>query len=134
MIEQKNKYKVIFITLVSAVLFCSLIVISSLSPLTNSGPNANKFNSFGMWLSVGIVLLLYIVPLIIYILGIRAVRFVMAFVLAVGILSDFSLTTVVFMSSLFAKNLLYTLIGVICIVSLIVNAIWFLVVFRSSSK
>ncbi|WP_406542670.1 DUF5391 family protein [Clostridium ljungdahlii] len=69
--------------------FCSLIVISSLSPLANSGPSANKFNSFGMWLSVGIVLLLYILPLIIYILGIRAVRFVMAFVLAIGILSDF---------------------------------------------
>ncbi|OAA89319.1 DUF5391 family protein [Clostridium ljungdahlii] len=132
MIEQKNKYKVIFITLVSAVLFCSLIVISSLSPLANSGPHANKFNSFGMWLSVGIVLLLYILPLIIYILGIRAVRFVMAFVLAIGVLSDFSLMTVVFMSSLFAKNSLYTLIGVICIASLIVNAIWFLVVFRSS--
>ncbi|OBR96527.1 hypothetical protein CLRAG_03970 [Clostridium ragsdalei P11] len=134
MIEQKNECKVISITLVSAVLFCSLIVISSLLPLANSGPNANKFNSFGMWLSVGIVLLLYIIPLIIYILGIRAVRFVLAFVLVIGILSDFSLIAVVFMSNLFAKNSLYTLMGVICIASLIVNVIWFLVVFRSSSK
>ncbi|AZV57517.1 DUF5391 family protein [Clostridium sp. AWRP] len=134
MIEQKNKCKVIFITLVSAVLFCLLIVMISLSPLSKSGLHANKFNSFGMWSSVGIILLFYIVPLMIYILGIRAVRFVLAFVLAIGILSDFSLITVVFISNLFAKNLLYTLIGVICIASLIVNAIWFLVVFHSSSK
>lgn len=134
MIIQKNKCKAVSITLVSAVLFCLLVVMISFSPLSNYGPHANKFNSFGMWSSVGIILLFYIVPLMIYVLGISAMRFVLAFVLAIGILSDFSLMTVVFISNLFAKNSLYTLIGVICIASLIVNVIWFLEVFHLSVK
>lgn len=79
MIKQKNKFEIILITLVSTVLFCLLVGISSISPLANSGPNANKFNSIGMWSSIAIISLIYILPLIIYLLGVDVMKFVIAF-------------------------------------------------------
>lgn len=134
MIKQKNKCKIILITLVSTALFCLLVGISSISPLANSGTNANKFNSIGMWSSIGIISLIYILPLIIYSLGVDVIKFVIAVFLAVGMLADFSLIVLIFTFNSFTKNLLYLLIGAICIVSLIVNVIWFFVVFGSSTK
>ncbi|NMM61871.1 DUF5391 family protein [Clostridium sp. P21] len=134
MIKQKNKCKIILITLVATALFCLLVGISSISPLANSGPNANKFNSIGMWLSIGIVSLLYILPLIVYALGVDVMKFVIAVFLAIGMLADFSLIVFIFIFNSFTKNLLYSLIGAISITSLIVNVIWFFVVFSLSSK
>lgn len=134
MIKQKNKCKIILITLVSTALFCLLVGMGSISPLANSGPNANKFNSIGMWSSIGIILLIYILPLIIYSLGVDAMKFVIAVFLAIGMLADFSLIAVIFMSNLFAENSLCILIGAICITSLMVNGIWFLIVFPLASK
>ncbi|WPC39596.1 DUF5391 family protein [Clostridium sp. JS66] len=132
MIKQKNKFKIILITLVSTALFCLLVGISSVSPLANSGPNANKFNSIGMWSSIGIISLFYILPLIVYALGVDVMKFAIAVFLAVGMLADFSLIVLIFNS--FTKNSLYPLIGAICITSLIVNVVWFFMVFSLSPK
>lgn len=41
-------------------------------------PNANQFNSPEMWLTIGFILLCYILPLIIYMLGVDMIRYVMA--------------------------------------------------------
>ncbi|AKN31073.1 hypothetical protein Ccar_09510 [Clostridium carboxidivorans P7] len=132
MIKQKNKCKIILITLVSTALFCLLVGISSISPLANSGPNANKFNSIGMWSAIGIISLLYILPLIVYALGVDVMKFVIAAFLVVGMLADFSI--IVLISNSLTKSSLYPLIGAICITSLIVNVVWFFVVFSLSSK
>ena len=65
-------------TLLSALMFCLLPVLVSLSPLAETGPNANRFNSAGMWAAVGQILVIYAVPLIMYILGVRGMKIIMA--------------------------------------------------------
>lgn len=63
----KNKKKIISMTLLSGLLFCLVIVLSSLSPLSETGDAANEFNSAGMWTSVMMMLALYVIPLLLYI-------------------------------------------------------------------
>ncbi|MCI0767727.1 DUF5391 family protein [Bacillus sp. TL12] len=83
--NQSKKSSIVFVTLVSAFFFCSVLVIPSLSPLADFGPNANKFNSLGMWKSIGTILLFYSVPLLLYIAGVNAMRFIMAILCGMGL-------------------------------------------------
>lgn len=54
--------RITLITLSSALLFSTMIVFASLSPLSDMGETANQFNSLGMWLSIAMVFIFYIVP------------------------------------------------------------------------
>ncbi|CAG9615052.1 hypothetical protein BACCIP111899_04288 [Bacillus rhizoplanae] len=86
MTKETNKSRVIFMTLVSALLFCSLLIAGSLSPLADSGPRANKFGTMGMWTAIGMALSTYLLPLILYIAGLNIMKFVMAVFCGLGLL------------------------------------------------
>lgn len=131
--EKKKRNNVIVMTLVSAFLFCVLVVIISLSPLADLGPNANQFGSEGMWSSIGFILLCYILPLVIYILGVDMMRYIMAILCGLGVFMNLSLIVVIIMTSVFVDAIFPASFGVIGvnIAVLIVNFIWFFVAFRS---
>lgn len=125
-----EKKKAIIITLLSAIVFCALIIAASLSPLSEMGENANQFNSLGMWLAIAIILTFYIVPLALYVFGPKWMKIIMAILCATGI--------VVFLSTIVAvviigiiNDMLTTLISVImiCGLGIIVNTVWFFVAF-----
>lgn len=128
MTKETNKSRIIFMTLVSALFFCSLLVAASLSPLADSGPNANKFGTFNMWVSIGMVLAFYILPLILYIVGVHIMKLIMAVFCGVGLLMCLT-TLVVILTMEISPTLL-----VLCIATLIVNVMWYFIAFRSSSK
>ncbi|MEK1831277.1 DUF5391 family protein [Priestia megaterium] len=65
-------------TLLSALFFCFILVLGSLSPLADSGPNVNTFGSTGLWLSLSMILFLYLLPLAFYMVGIHFSKFIMA--------------------------------------------------------
>ncbi|ENQ3079768.1 TPA: DUF5391 family protein [Bacillus pseudomycoides] len=128
MTQDTNKSRMIFMTFVSALLFCSLVVAFSLSPLADSGPKANKFGTYGMWASIGMILVFYILPLILYMVGVHIMKFVMAVFCSFGLLM--SLTALAVILTMGISPILL----VLCIATLIVNIMWYFIAFRSPSK
>lgn len=131
--NQSKKSNIVFVTLISALLFCAVLVAISLSPLTNLGPNANQFNSLGMWKSIGTILLFYIVPLLLYIAGVKIMRFIMAFLCGAGLFIHLVILAVVFITVQVSDDNASSFLGVIIlrIAVSITNVIWFFVAFRS---
>lgn len=131
----ENKASVVIMTLISAFLFSSLLVTASLSPLADSGPHANQFGTFGMWAAIGTVLVFYILPLIVYMIGIDAMKFVMAVFCGIGLLIIVAMIPVILLFGSFSgtQSALWGVIS-LCVVLTIVNVIWFFAAFRSSAK
>ncbi|MEW5593636.1 DUF5391 family protein [Peribacillus frigoritolerans] len=130
MTTKTRKSKIILTTIVSAVLFCSLLVVSSLSDF---GPNANEFGDLGMWSSVGTVLVFYLLPLIIYILGVDAMKIVMAIFCGIGLLVIVTIILVMTFMDIFSSSNLIVSVGaiILCIAALISNIVWYFVAFKS---
>ena len=133
--KKSNEVGVMIVTIISALLFCSLLIMISLSPLAESGPNANEFGSLGMWSAAGVILVLYILPLIIYKVGVTAMRYIMAIFCGIGILINVASMGIVLLINLKVSHFPYLaeIIG-ISIAAVIVNIIWFFVAFLSSKK
>ncbi|MEK1831438.1 DUF5391 family protein [Priestia megaterium] len=135
MITQNRKSSIILATIVSAILLCSLLIVSSLSSLSDSGPNVNKFGDVGMWASVGTILVFYFLPLIIYVLGVESMKIVMAVFCGLGMLIVITVLLVMAFMDIFSSNSLIISIGSfgLGIVALISNIIWYVVAFRAGT-
>jgi hypothetical protein len=135
MITQNRKSSIILATIVSAILLCSLLIISSLSSLSDSGPNVNKFGDVGMWASVGTILVFYFLPLIIYVLGIDSMKIVMAVFCGLGMLIVITVLLVMAFMDIFSSNSLIISIGAfgLGVAAFISNIIWYVVAFRAST-
>lgn len=122
-------------TMLSAVLFCVLLITISLSPLADLGPNANQFGSSGMWISIGMVLVFYLLPLIIYWIGIDIMRFVLALFCCGGLLINSSIIVAVLVIAKFKdiSAIYIASITGLCLAAIIVNVLWFFIAFRSPS-
>ncbi|NTU25647.1 DUF5391 family protein [Bacillus tequilensis] len=131
-----RKNSVAIMTAISAFLFCTVIVAASLSPLAGTGGAANQFNSVGMWSAVGMILVLYFIPFLIYMLGVEAMRFVMAVLCGFGVLIHLSSAGFILMFSLFSDHLLSEVIFVIgvSLAAAAANVIWFVAAFRSAAE
>ncbi|MBZ5216590.1 DUF5391 family protein [Bacillus paralicheniformis] len=130
-----NRVSVMMWTLISAFLFCSLLVTASLSPLAHSGPHANEFGTLGMWAAIGTVLLFYILPLAVYMAGFDAMKFVMAVLCGIGLIITLTMIPVVMLIGAFG-GYASALLGVVClcILSAIVNVIWLVAAFRGRQR
>ncbi|OMI26131.1 hypothetical protein BTA31_14975 [Bacillus haynesii] len=130
----KTKVIVMIWSLISAFLFCSMIVTASLSPLAHSGPHANEFGTLGMWAAIGIVLLFYMLPLAVFMAGFDAMKFVMAVLCGIGLIIALTMIPIVLLIGAIG-GYASALLGVagLCILLAIVNVIWFIVAFRRPS-
>ena len=128
----KTSKSIVINTIFSAFLFCILIVVISLSPLSELGKNANQFNSSGMWLAIINILSFYAIPLFLYLIGLKWMKFIMTFLCALGILIFIFLllTVLVIGYSMTTISELNSVIFV-CILAIITNVIWFFVAFHS---
>ncbi|MED4059674.1 DUF5391 family protein [Priestia megaterium] len=135
MITQNRKSSIILATIVSAILLCSLLIVSSLSSLSDSGPNVNKFGDVGMWASVGTILVFYFLPLIIYVLGVDSMKIVMAVFCGLGMLIVITVLLVMAFMDIFSSNSLIISIGAfgLGVAALISNIIWYVVAFRAGT-
>ncbi|MEC1611781.1 DUF5391 family protein [Bacillus mojavensis] len=131
-----RKNRVVIMTATSAFLFCAIIAAASLSPLVDTGSSANQFNYIGMWSAIGMILVFYLIPILIYMLGVDAMRFVMAALCGMGLLIHLSTAAIVLMISIFGDHPLSDVITVmvLCLASATVNIIWFFAAFRSVSE
>nr|MDH3155800.1 DUF5391 family protein [Bacillus licheniformis] len=129
-----NRVSVMIWTLISAFLFCSMIVATSLSPLAHSGPHANEFGTLGMWAAIGTVLLFYMPPLAVYMAGFDAMKFVMAVLCGIGLIITLTMSPVFVLIGAIGGNA-SALLGVagLCVLLAIVNVIWLVVAFRRTS-
>ncbi|MCM3105160.1 DUF5391 family protein [Bacillus velezensis] len=133
--NQKKKGAVA-VTLLSALLFCLLPVLVSLSPLAETGPNANRFNSAGMWAAVGQIFVIYAVPLILYILGIRVMKIIMAVFCGIGLIICAAVLLVALLTAISLEQELFLYYGLFVWsgAAFIVNVVWYIAAFRSSPK
>ncbi|BDG82231.1 hypothetical protein BSF_39600 [Bacillus subtilis] len=131
-----RKNSVAIMTAISAFLFCAMIAAASLSPLAGTGGAANQFNSVGMWSAIGMIFVLYFIPLIIYMLGVDAMRYVMAVLCGFGLLIHLSSAGFILMYSFFSDHPFSDVIFVIGIslAAAAVNVIWFVAAFRSVAE
>lgn len=131
-----RKNSVAIMTALSAFLFCAMIAAASLSPLAGTGGAANQFHSVGMWSAIGMILVLYFIPFIIYLLGVDAMRYVMAVLCGFGLLIHLSSAGFILMYSFFSDHLLSEVIFVIgvSLAAAAVNVIWFVAAFRSVAE
>ncbi|MEG7336112.1 DUF5391 family protein [Bacillus sp. 0102A] len=131
-----RKNRVAIATIISAFLFCAVIAAASLSPLAGTGAAANQFNSVGMWSAIGMILVMYFIPFVIYMLGVDAMRYVMAVFCGFGLLIHFSSAGFILMFGLFSGQLLSEVVFVIvvCLAAAAVNIIWFVAAFRSVAE
>lgn len=131
-----SKNGIIIMTLISALLFCLIPVVVSLSPLADLGPNANQFGSIGMWAAIACFAVLYAAPLFIYMLGVDGMRYVMAVLCGFGLLINFISIGTMLIISFFAGIAIADLLGVfgLYIAASIVNIIWFIIAFRPPAK
>ena len=131
----KKKKKIIGMTLFSALLFCMVIVMCSLSPLSDTSVNANQFNSIGMWLSIAMMFVLYLVPLLLYGIGLEWMKYVMSIFCSLGLLALLPMIGIVlFIGAMNGFTL--SLIGVVVIsgMNVLINTIWFFTTFSKGSK
>ncbi|OTQ85475.1 hypothetical protein BG30_10530 [Bacillus subtilis subsp. subtilis] len=131
-----RKNSVAIMTAISAFLFCTVIVAASLSPLAGTGGAANQFNSVGMWSAVGMILVLYFIPFLVYMPGVDAMRYVMAVLCGFGLLIHLSSAGFILMFSFFSDHLLCEVIFVlgVSLAAAAVNVIWFVAAFRSDAE
>ncbi|WP_242225008.1 DUF5391 family protein [Bacillus cereus group sp. BfR-BA-01380] len=127
-----KKNRVIILTLISAILFCALLIASSLSPLADSGSAANKFGSIGMWSSIGIILLLYIIPLSAYIAGVNSMKYIMVIFCIIGLVINLAILGVIlFMNE--SEHIISNLLPLsFCVAGLIINIIWLIAAFYTT--
>lgn len=130
-----NKKSITLTTILSALLFCVLIVASSLSPLSEYGKNANQFNSLGMWASIGMILLFYAIPLFMYLLGLTWMKYIMTFLCAFGIFIYVSTLFLFIVFGIFTETIPALLkVFIVCVLAIITNIIWLFMAFRSTDK
>ncbi|UOQ49759.1 DUF5391 domain-containing protein [Gracilibacillus caseinilyticus] len=129
------KNSIVITTALSAILFCSMLIASSVSPLADSGPNANTFNSPGLWLSVSMILIVYIIPLGIYMIGIEGMKYVLAVLCGFGLLINMSLIPVNVIHGVVTDHFtpMSAVVLVFCIATSTVNVIWYFVAFRKKT-
>lgn len=133
--EKSNRLKVFVTTMISALLFCALIVVASLSPLAETGAAANEFNSVGMWVAIAMILFLYAIPLIIYMLGVEGMRFVMVILCSIGILINMTTMGIIFLIGTRMDLSPHSAVMVgICSASIVVNLILFFQAFRKQEE
>lgn len=129
MYNKPKKKRIIVMTILSAILCTALLIATSLSPLADSGDAANKFGTLGMWASLGMTLVFYIIPLAIYAAGVNAMRFIMAMFCGIGVLMN--IVTLLAALGLDVDNI--TLL-VLSIAGIVVNVAWFPVAFGSKGR
>lgn len=73
----KEETRVILWSTASAAAYCSVMVIASLTPLALIG-NGTRFLSPGMWINLGMAGGSYIIPLLLYCLNVRIMKYIIA--------------------------------------------------------
>ncbi|WZX99270.1 DUF5391 family protein [Bacillus sp. FSL W7-1360] len=133
-----KKRAVTLTTIISALFCCGIIVAASLSPMSDIGPAANQFGDVGMWIAIGIMLIPYVICLVPYMLGVDAMKYVMAVCNVIGLLMALTMVaTVPVIQGVTTTNIITagTIGEIVAAIGLMVtNIIWFVVAFRSESK
>lgn len=97
-----EKNRVILWTAAATVLFCLELVVITLTPMAQVG-NGTRFGSEGMYYNLFMVGGSYMIPLILFCLGIRPMKYVIAFMNGIWLIGQ------IFIVLLFAGTVLFTL-------------------------
>lgn len=121
------------LTLCSLLLMVSLIIISSLTPLSQMGKHANQFNSIGMYTAIMMIFACYALPYLLYATGFKPAKYMMAILSGFGILIGLSSI----LMNIFAGLMTHYSLGnfftpiVISLLFLLTNVIWYIAAFAN---
>jgi len=144
-----NKHKFVISTLLSAALFELLIIAVSISPFAGRG-NANYWGGRGIIYSLIMVALMYIIPLILYGVNIKGMKYLLAFEIAIFtigtgviyiVVCPFGYVGVVAMIMDNIRNnmeltncICNIVIKIICLLEIICNIIWYIINFSKRNR
>ncbi len=129
------KKSLVIMTLISAILFCGMYILSSISPpLSEWKPNNNKINSVRLWIDIVIFLSLYIIPLILYKSGMHTMKYIMAIFCGIGMFVSCSIMIgLSITSSIFGSDSPSLVVLVLCTATLIANFFWYILAFHKKN-
>lgn len=129
------KNKLILYTIISAFLFTLFIIVSSLSPLADTGPNVNQFGSLGMWSSIAFILIAYALPLILYKIHPASSKIMMAIFCMLGIFLALTVCFIIIMYGVISGKIIALLgVAAIAIAICIINIMWFFIAFSKRTN
>lgn len=124
--KMEHKKQVLIWTILSAILYIAMIIVSSLSPLSKMGQNANTFNSVGMWTSIGMVVFFYVLFCLPYFWGKEFMKYVMTVCCVIGLMGFISVlgisVVLLFVKSISLSTIILAIIGV---AGIMVSVKWF---------
>ncbi|SDB83840.1 DUF5391 family protein [Shouchella lonarensis] len=133
-----SKRTIITTTVISALLMCAILISISLSPDAVLGPNGQRFGSPGMLLLLGKVILLYTVLFVPYMLGLKAMKYVMAIFNVLGLFITLLVVGVLPVVQFFSTSDIVTpatiSLIIFTIAFVLTNVIWFVVAFRKQRQ
>ncbi|MCC2864488.1 DUF5391 family protein [Ihubacter massiliensis] len=136
--EQK---RFVVMTIFSALLFMAITVTATLTPYAQVG-HANQFASPEMYNALLVISLMYFIPLLIYGLHVKSMKYVLAFVVGIYTVGAFG---ILLASSGFVRSLLNLLpraqiplestpaaavLNGLCVITVIYNGVWYWAAFR----
>ncbi|PGK51735.1 hypothetical protein CN918_28505 [Priestia megaterium] len=130
----------VILTIISLLCFCAMITFASLTQLSNTGVHVNKFNSAGMWAAIAFVAILYLIPLILYVCGIKSALYAMTPFCVIGIMIMgpllFAVIAVLITKSISGDgNLLYSIaMASSALLGTIANIMWLIASFKKKKQ
>ncbi|WZX99269.1 DUF5391 family protein [Bacillus sp. FSL W7-1360] len=133
-----SKRTIITTTVISGLFMCAVLISISLSPDAVLGPNGQRFGSPGMLLLLGKVILLYAVSLVPYMLGLKAMKYVMAIFNVLGLFMTLIVVAALPIVQFFSASNIVTpatiSLIVFTIAFVVTNIIWFTIAFQKQHR
>ncbi|PGK51734.1 hypothetical protein CN918_28500 [Priestia megaterium] len=140
MAASSRSTSVIIVTLLSMICCCASVIFGSLTPIAETGPHANKFGSPGMWSAIISLVLLYVISLMMYVRGIKFIKYIMAVFCAIGLMMSIAfafdaIVTILIKGPSGADYVPFAIgLAVSGVLGTVVNIIWFPLVFKKTKK
>lgn len=132
----ENKYIISMLTWCSLLLFIILIVTASLTPLSSISKVAGEFDSSGMYAKIIFVIFFYLVPYVLYLVGIPSIKYVMAILCSIGCLIAILICLAILFAGFWMNEPFYYFIIPLIVSSflLCINFIWFIAAFVATER
>lgn len=123
------------LTIILALFWVLIIILGTLSPLAQSGDTSsqvgNQFGDMGMWSAIGLILILFFLPLYFYNKGSNGAKIALAIIIAIFILGSIVLFKLAFIFLLKDFSVSLTLIVTFGLSYIVFSIAWYVISFRT---
>lgn len=119
------------LTIISALFWILIIISGTLSPLAQSGGTSNQFGDMGMWSAIGLISILFFLPLYFYNKGSKGAKIALAIIIAIFVLGSIVITRLAFGFLLKDFSVSLTLIVIFSLSYILFSIAWYVISLRT---